>query len=210
MSELEIFPRPAEPARPASGRRQPATRSCEAARQHPQRPPRRKPRRQGTGGAASQAAAPAASPPSTPESRSAAALALSADPVFDEGTYQRIKEALLSYAAIQVRGGWPAIPADAKLAPGASGPEVALLRKRLVISDDLRARARSRRQLRRGSSSTRSSTFSCAMASRRTAASARRPCARSMCRSPRGSSSSKLRSNACSAWISSLPNATWS
>ena len=54
-------------------------------------------------------------PSSTPESRSAAALALSADPVFDEGTYQRIKEALLSYAAIQVRGGWPALPADAKL-----------------------------------------------------------------------------------------------
>jgi murein L,D-transpeptidase YcbB/YkuD len=75
--------------------------------------------------------------PSTPESRSAAALALSADPVFDEGTYQRIKEILLSYSAIQVRGGWPAIPADAKLAPGASGPAVALLRKRLVISDDL-------------------------------------------------------------------------
>ena len=37
----------------------------------------------------------------------------------------------------QVRGGRPAIPADTKLAPGASGPEVALLRKRLVISDDL-------------------------------------------------------------------------
>jgi hypothetical protein len=32
--------------------------------------------------------------PSTPESRSAAALAMSADPVFDEGTYQRIKETL--------------------------------------------------------------------------------------------------------------------
>ena len=89
------------------------------------------------------AAKPAAKPPraakapSTPESRSAAALALSADPVFDEGTYQRIKAALLSYADIQVRGGWPALPADAKLAPGASGPEVALLRRRLVISDDL-------------------------------------------------------------------------
>jgi murein L,D-transpeptidase YcbB/YkuD len=89
------------------------------------------------------AAKPAAKPPraakapSTPESRSAAALALSADPVFDEGTYQRIKAALLSYAAIQVRGGWPALPADAKLAPGASGPDVALLRRRLVISDDL-------------------------------------------------------------------------
>ena len=74
---------------------------------------------------------------STPETRSAAALALSADPVFDEGTYQRIKEALLSYSAIQVRGGWPALPADAKLGPETSGPTVALLRERLVISDDL-------------------------------------------------------------------------
>jgi L,D-transpeptidase YcbB len=74
---------------------------------------------------------------STPESRSAAALALSADPMFDEGTYQRIKETLLSYAAMQVRGGWPTTPADTKLAPGASGPDVSLLRKRLVISDDL-------------------------------------------------------------------------
>ena len=79
----------------------------------------------------------AAKAPSTPKSRSTAALALSADPVFDEGTYQRIKETLLGYAAIQVRGGWPMIAADAKLAPGASGPDVALLRKRLVISDDL-------------------------------------------------------------------------
>jgi L,D-transpeptidase YcbB len=80
-----------------------------------------------------------AKPASTPESRSAAELALSAEPVFDEGTYQRIKEALLSYAAIEVRGGWPALPADAKLAPGVSGPDVALLRRRLVISDDMPA-----------------------------------------------------------------------
>ncbi len=79
----------------------------------------------------------AAKAPSTPESRSAAALALSAEPVFDEGTYQRIKETLLSYADIEVRGGWPMLPPDAKLASGASGPEVALLRQRLVISDDL-------------------------------------------------------------------------
>ncbi len=78
-----------------------------------------------------------AKPASTPETRSAAALALSAEPVFDEGTYQRIKEALLSYSAIQVRGGWPSLPADAKLAPGASGPDVALLRRRLVMSDDM-------------------------------------------------------------------------
>jgi L,D-transpeptidase YcbB len=82
---------------------------------------------------------PVAKPASTPESRSAAALALSADPVFDEGTYQRIKEALLSYAAIQVRGGWPNLPADAKLTPGETGPNVALLRRRLVISEDMPA-----------------------------------------------------------------------
>ena len=93
--------------------------------------------RQSAATAAKPSHAPVAKAPSTPESRSAAALALSADPVFDEGTYQRLKEALLSYADIQVRGGWPMIPADAKLAPGASGPEVALLRRRLVIGDDL-------------------------------------------------------------------------
>jgi murein L,D-transpeptidase YcbB/YkuD len=74
---------------------------------------------------------------STPESRSAAALALSPEPVFDDGTYGRIKDTLLSYATIQVRGGWPVIPAEARLVPGAIGPEVAVLRQRLVGSDDL-------------------------------------------------------------------------
>ena len=62
---------------------------------------------------------------------------MSSDPVFDEGTYQRIKETLLGYAAIEVRGGWPVLPMTGKLAPNVNGPEVALLRKRLVISDDL-------------------------------------------------------------------------
>jgi L,D-transpeptidase YcbB len=75
--------------------------------------------------------------PSTPEARSAALLALSSDPVFDEGTYARIKEALLSYADIQVRGGWPSLPADSKLAAGVSGPDVAQLRRRLVITEDM-------------------------------------------------------------------------
>ena len=123
---------------------------------------------------------------------------MSADPVFDEGTYQRIKETLVSYTTIQVRGGWPAIPADAKLTSGASGPEVALLRKRLVIFDDLAPEleagdtydaplvdAVKHFQLRHGL--------------RRMAASASKPCARSMCRLPCGSSSSKLRSNVYSA-----------
>ncbi len=82
----------------------------------------------------------AARPGSTPESRSAAQLALSSDPVFDEDTFQRIKDALLFYSDIQVRGGWPTLPADAKLAPGASGPDVVTLRQRLVISDDMPAK----------------------------------------------------------------------
>src|SRR5580698_7795797 len=88
-------------------------------------------------GLAAKPAKPAPAVASTPESRTAAELALGTDPVFDDGTYMRIKQTLLSYSAIQVRGGWPVMPPDAKLAPGASGPQVALLRRRLVISDDL-------------------------------------------------------------------------
>ena len=76
---------------------------------------------------------------STPESRSAAALALSHEPTFDEATERRIKEAALSYSDIAVRGGWPAIPADAKFVPGTQGPYDDLLRQRLLISGDLAA-----------------------------------------------------------------------
>src|SRR5271156_4672646 len=92
------------------------------------------------------AAAAQASPPhaaaarpaaSTPESRSAAALALSHEPTYDEGTAQRIKDAALSYSDLAVRGGWPTIPADAKFAPGVAGPNDDLLRKRLIVSGDL-------------------------------------------------------------------------
>src|SRR6516164_253597 len=89
-------------------------------------------------------AAPARSTPgksaltvSTPESRSAAALALSHEPTFDEGTAQRIREAALSYSDIAVRGGWPLIPTDAKFAIGIAGPNDELLRKRLIVSGDL-------------------------------------------------------------------------
>jgi len=74
---------------------------------------------------------------STPESRSAAALALTHEPTFDEGTAERIKEAALSYSDIAVRGGWPVIPADAKFAIGTPGPNDDLLRKRLIITGDL-------------------------------------------------------------------------
>ncbi len=74
---------------------------------------------------------------STPESRSAAALALSDEPTFDQGTAQRIKEAALSYSDLAVRGGWPAIPAEARFALGTPGPHDELLRRRLIISGDL-------------------------------------------------------------------------
>jgi len=74
---------------------------------------------------------------STPEQRSAEALALSHEPTFDEGTAQRIRDAALSYSDIAVRGGWPAIPADATFAPGVSGPHDELLRTRLIMSGDL-------------------------------------------------------------------------
>ena len=76
---------------------------------------------------------------STPESRSAAALALSHEPTYDEGSAQRIREAALSYSDLAVRGGWPVIPADAKFALGVQGPNDDLLRKRLIISGDLAA-----------------------------------------------------------------------
>jgi murein L,D-transpeptidase YcbB/YkuD len=83
-------------------------------------------------------AAPAkAAAASTPESRSAAALALSHEPIFDEGTAQRIRDAALSYSDIAVRGGWPELPLDAKFAPGVAGSNDELLRKRLIISGDL-------------------------------------------------------------------------
>jgi murein L,D-transpeptidase YcbB/YkuD len=76
---------------------------------------------------------------STPESRSAAALALSHEPTYDEGTAQRIREAALSYSDLAVRGGWPVIPTEAKFAIGVAGPHDDLLRQRLLISGDLAA-----------------------------------------------------------------------
>jgi len=63
----------------------------------------------------------------------------SPDPTFDEDTAQRISAALLSYSALEVRGGWPTLPATAKLGPGARGGDVELLRRRLVLADDLPA-----------------------------------------------------------------------
>jgi L,D-transpeptidase YcbB len=81
----------------------------------------------------------ATTPASTPDSRSAAALALSHEPTFDEGSAQRIKDAALSYSDLAVRGGWPSLPADANFTLGTQGPNDELLRKRLIASGDLAA-----------------------------------------------------------------------
>ena len=50
-------------------------------------------------------------------------VSASPHPTFDEGTAQRISAAMLSYSALEVRGGWPTLPASTKLAPGAAGPK---------------------------------------------------------------------------------------
>jgi L,D-transpeptidase YcbB len=66
----------------------------------------------------------------------------SPDPTYDEGTIDRLAAALKLYTEIEARGGWPSVPASlAKLAPGASNPDVAVLRQRLATTGDLPAAA---------------------------------------------------------------------
>jgi murein L,D-transpeptidase YcbB/YkuD len=86
--------------------------------------------------------APKPKPQAAPTEATAPALAhVSSSPIptLDEGTAQRMAAAMLTYSALEVRGGWPTLPATAKLAPGARGPDVALLRQRLAITEDLPA-----------------------------------------------------------------------
>ena len=86
---------------------------------------------------------PAKTKPSAPAAKPAAAARIlvsqSPNPTFDEGTIQRISAAMLSYTVLEVQGGWPTLPANAKLAPGSKGPDVALLRQRLAVTEDLPA-----------------------------------------------------------------------
>jgi L,D-transpeptidase YcbB len=63
------------------------------------------------------------------------------EPTFDEGATQRIAAAILSYSAIQVRGGWHPLPQSTNLMPGAKGEAVVLLRQRLAVTEDLPADA---------------------------------------------------------------------
>jgi murein L,D-transpeptidase YcbB/YkuD len=82
---------------------------------------------------------PAAAKPAAPKPDSIAPVSKSPLPTFYGNTYQRTAAALLSYTTIDLRGGWPALPKTAQLAPGASGPDVLLLRRRLAMTDDLAA-----------------------------------------------------------------------
>ena len=77
-------------------------------------------------------------PAPKPARRGVASFWTSAEPTFDEGTYDRINAAMLSYSAIEVRGGWPSLP-KGTLEPGTHGPAVTRLRARLAITDDLPA-----------------------------------------------------------------------
>jgi murein L,D-transpeptidase YcbB/YkuD len=73
----------------------------------------------------------------TPEARSAAILAQYGEPVLDPQSAQRTEDAVKRYKAIAAKGGWPVIPTEAKFAVGAEGPDVELLRRRLVVTGDL-------------------------------------------------------------------------
>ncbi len=60
-----------------------------------------------------------------------------AEPTYDEGTLRRISSAWQRYQEVAAQGGWPVLPRTLRLAPGATGPDVATLRRHLAITGDL-------------------------------------------------------------------------
>jgi murein L,D-transpeptidase YcbB/YkuD len=78
----------------------------------------------------------AQTPQPKPMKRGVASFWTSSEPTFDEGTYDRINAAMLSYSALEVRGGWPQV-AKVNLNPGDKGDHVARLRQRLAVTEDL-------------------------------------------------------------------------
>ena len=81
----------------------------------------------------------AQAPAAKPAAAARILVSQSPNPTFDESTIQRISAAMLSYTVLEVQGGWPTLPPSAKLAPGSKGPDVALLRQRLAVTEDLPA-----------------------------------------------------------------------
>ena len=82
------------------------------------------------------APAPTQAPQQKPVKRGVASFWTSPEPTFDEGTYDRINAAMLSYSALEVRGGWPQV-AKVNLNPGDKGDHIARLRQRLAVTEDL-------------------------------------------------------------------------
>jgi murein L,D-transpeptidase YcbB/YkuD len=97
---------------------------------------------------AQQAPAPTQTPLPQPKpvKRGVASFWTSPEPTFDEGTYDRINAAMLSYSALEVRGGWPQV-ARVNLNPGDKGDHVARLRQRLAVTEDSADRGRRGRRL---------------------------------------------------------------
>jgi murein L,D-transpeptidase YcbB/YkuD len=100
----------------------------------------------GAGAAAAQTPGPKPAPapataakPKAADTPALAHVSSSPLPTLDEGTERRTADVVLAYSALQLRGGWPTLPASAKLGPGAKGPDVALLRQRLAVTEDLPA-----------------------------------------------------------------------
>lgn len=62
-------------------------------------------------------------------------------PIFSPQTVAYIQQAIGQYSNIVAQGGWPVVPATKKLELGVVDPDVAVLRKRLMISGDLSTNA---------------------------------------------------------------------
>ena len=78
----------------------------------------------------------AASPAAPNQGRNVGKVATTV-PILSQRTVRGTAAAIMDYRAIVAAGGWPVVPATAKLRLGASGPAVAALRRRLMISGDL-------------------------------------------------------------------------
>lgn len=66
------------------------------------------------------------------------ALVRANEPSYGPNTYDRTLEALIAHEDVANRGGWPKVPAGATaLKPDSQGPDVAVLKQRLLASGDL-------------------------------------------------------------------------
>ncbi|HKI85926.1 MAG TPA: L,D-transpeptidase family protein [Thermoanaerobaculia bacterium] len=61
----------------------------------------------------------------------------------EHGDYEELRQALVSYRALEGRGGWPLLPPEFRAAPGEKTEKIALLRARLRASGDLGEKAAS-------------------------------------------------------------------